>query len=114
MKQTPAFVLDADCPWEDAGKGVRRKILGYCDALMAVRFAFDKDGIGALHNHPHIQSSVVVSGVFDVTISGETKRLKAGDCYLVPPDAIHGAVCVEAGELIDSFTPMREDFVVHA
>jgi unsaturated pyranuronate lyase len=29
----------------------------------------------------------------------------------VPPSAIHGAVAVEAGVLLDVFTPMREDFV---
>jgi quercetin dioxygenase-like cupin family protein len=109
--QTAPFVFDADRPWEEAGPGVRRKILGYCDALMAVRFAFDQGGIGALHQHPHIQTSVITSGVFDVTIACETRRLKAGDCYIVPPDALHGAVCIEAGELIDSFTPMRADFV---
>jgi quercetin dioxygenase-like cupin family protein len=111
MKQTPAFVFDADCVWESAGQGVRRKILGYRQELMAVRFAFEKSGIGALHSHPHIQTSVVISGIFDVTIAGETKRLGPGDCYIVPPDAIHGALCLEAGELIDSFTPMREDFL---
>ena len=36
---------------------------------------------------------------------------EAGDSFLVPPDAVHGAVAVEAGVLVDVFTPMREDFV---
>ena len=54
---------------------------------------------------------MVESGVFDITISGETRRLKAGDSYLVAPDALHGAVAVEPGVLVDVFTPMREDFV---
>jgi quercetin dioxygenase-like cupin family protein len=111
MDATPPFVFDETQPWQSAGPGVRRKILGYCEALMAVRFAFETGGIGALHQHPHLQTSVVVSGVFDVTIAGETRRLKAGDCYIVPSNAVHGAVCIEAGELIDSFTPMRKDFL---
>ena len=34
-----------------------------------------------------------------------------GDSFLVPPDAVHGAVAVEAGVLVDVFTPMRDDFV---
>jgi quercetin dioxygenase-like cupin family protein len=104
------FVFDADQPWRDAGLGVRRKILGHDGQLMAVRFAFEGGGVGALHSHPHRQTSVIASGVFDVTISGRTERLRAGDCYIVPPNAVHGAVCIEAGDLIDSFTPARADF----
>jgi quercetin dioxygenase-like cupin family protein len=105
------FVFDAETAWRDAGPGVRRKILGHDGQLMAVRFAFEAGGVGAPHHHPHRQTSVVASGVFDVTIAGRTERLRAGDCYIVPPDAVHGAVCIEAGELIDSFTPARADFL---
>jgi len=38
------------------------------------------------------------------------KVLKAGDVFYVAPNLIHGAVCLEAGVLIDVFSPMREDF----
>jgi quercetin dioxygenase-like cupin family protein len=109
--RSDVFVFDAAEPWHDAGPGVRRKILGHDGELMAVRFAFETGGVGALHSHPHRQTSVVTSGVFDVTISGRTERLRAGDCYIVPPDAVHGAVCIEAGELVDSFAPARADFL---
>ena len=34
-----------------------------------------------------------------------------GDSFLVPPNAVHGAIATEAGVLVDVFTPMREDFV---
>ncbi len=92
------------------GEGIRRKVL-LKSRVMAVRVKFERGAVGAPHSHPHIQCSVVESGVFDITISGEVKRLKAGDSFLVPPDAVHGAVAVEAGVLVDVFTPMREDFV---
>lgn len=111
MIPSPVFVLDADVPWQEAGSGVRRKVLGYAEGLMAVRFSFETGGIGAAHHHPHLQTSVVISGVFDVTIAGQTRRLTAGDCYIVPANAVHGAVCIEAGDLIDSFTPARLDFL---
>ena len=39
------------------------------------------------------------------------ERLVAGDSFTVPPDAVHGAVNIEAGILVDVFTPMRRDFV---
>jgi quercetin dioxygenase-like cupin family protein len=46
-----------------------------------------------------------------MTIDSVTKRLQAGDGYYVPPHALHGIVCIEAGMLIDVFSPLREDFL---
>jgi quercetin dioxygenase-like cupin family protein len=105
------FVFDADRPWTETGPGVRRKVLGFDGELMAVRFTFERGGIGALHHHPHRQTSVIARGAFDVTIGDRTERLSAGDCYIVPPNVVHGVVCIEAGELIDSFAPARADFL---
>ena len=111
MTASADFVLDRDTQWESGGTGVRRKVLGHDDGLMTVRVVFETGGIGTPHTHPHVQTCYVVSGVFDVTISGVTRRLSAGDSFKVPSGALHGAVCVEAGELIDSFTPARLDFL---
>ena len=106
-----AFASDRELPWEDAGEGIRRKVLCFDEGVMMVRVVFEAGAIGAEHYHPHIQCSLVESGVFDITIAGETKRLTAGDSFLVPSNARHGAVAVEAGVLVDVFTPMREDFI---
>ena len=46
-----------------------------------------------------------------MTEDGRTERLRQGDSFLVPPNAVHGAVALEAGVLLDVFTPMRDDFV---
>jgi quercetin dioxygenase-like cupin family protein len=105
------FAFDAQLDWEAAGEGIRRKILTYNDKVMMVRVAFESGAVGAPHSHPHIQCSLVEKGVFDITIAGRTERLKEGDSFLVPSDAVHGAVAVEEGVLLDVFTPMREDFV---
>lgn len=110
-RATDVFVADAEVPWQDLGGGIRRKLLGYEGAIMMARIAFDAGAVGAPHTHPHVQCSVVESGVFDVTISGRTRRLVAGDGFIVPSGALHGAVCVEPGVLVDVFTPMRDDFL---
>lgn len=57
------------------------------------------------------QTTYVASGCFEVTIGQEKKVLRAGDGYYVAPNLEHGCVCLEAGVLIDTFTPMREDFL---
>jgi quercetin dioxygenase-like cupin family protein len=110
-RQGASFVADGEVEWEPAGEGVRRKVLCYDGGIMMVRVAFEAGAVGAPHSHPHVQCSLVERGAFDVTISGRTQRLTAGDSFLVPSGAIHGAVAIEAGVLVDVFTPMREDFV---
>lgn len=108
---TEPFAFDADLPWEPAGEGVVRKILTYDRGVMMVRVRFEAGAVGPPHTHPHVQCSLVESGVFDITIAGRTERLRAGDGFLVPSGAVHGAVNVEAGTLLDVFTPMRDDFL---
>lgn len=105
------LVEDNELPWEVVGDKIKRKIMSYSKDLMLVKVAFEKGGIGAVHKHPHLQISYIASGVFEITIDGETKLLKEGDVYFVPSDILHGAVCIEDGVLVDVFNPMREDFI---
>ena len=105
------FVRDAEAEWQPAGEGVVRKILTYSDGIMMVRVRFESGAAGPAHSHPHAQCTLIESGVFDITIAGRTERLRAGDSFLVPPNAIHDAKSVEGGMLLDVFTPMRDDFV---
>lgn len=105
------FITDADIEWEEVGPGVRRKIMAYDDSLMVVRVAFDEGGVGTVHQHFHSQITHVESGMFEVEINSEKKLLKGGDAFYIPPHVLHGAVCKEAGVLIDVFSPMREEFI---
>jgi len=105
------FQHEANIAWEPTEPGVRRKIMAYGRDLMVVRVAFEAGAVGKPHQHPHRQACYVASGVFDVTIDGRTERLGAGDTFFVPANLIHGVTAVEAGQLIDSFTPMREEFL---
>ena len=105
------FVQAADIPWEAPDPGVTRQVLGYDGELMLVRVLFEEGAVGVEHRHPHRQVSYVCRGAFEVTIDGETTTLREGDSFFVAPDLLHGAVALEAGELLDVFTPARETFV---
>lgn len=105
------YIENDELQWEQVDTGVQRKIMSYDDRLMLVKVLFETGGIGTLHQHPHTQISHVESGVFEVEIGDEKKVLKAGDAFYIPPNVIHGAVCLQAGVLIDVFSPMREDFI---
>lgn len=105
------FIFGKEVPWEVVGEGVSRQILGYDEELMMVRVKFEKGAVGALHHHTNRQCTYVLSGKFEFTIDGVKKVVSAGDCLFKTPDLIHGCVCLEAGELLDTFTPMRSDFI---
>lgn len=106
-----AFIAADEIQWEQLGGGVERKILGYDDQLMMVVVRFEKDAVGSLHHHVHRQVSYVASGKFEVTIDGNKKILQQGDCFFVVPDLVHGVLAIEAGTLVDIFTPARQDFL---
>lgn len=105
------FNSDKAHGWEDLGDGVSRKVMSYNDALMVVKVRFEAGSIGTPHQHPHTQISYVESGVFEYTIAERTFIMQQGDTCIIPTNTTHGCRCVEAGVLIDSFTPKREDFV---
>ena len=105
------FIRAANGLWDDMGGGVRRKILAHDDAIMLVHVRFETGAVGPPHSHPHLQCTLVESGVFDVTIGGVTQRLEAGDSFFVPSNVLHGVVAIQAGKLVDSFTPMRQEFI---
>jgi quercetin dioxygenase-like cupin family protein len=108
---TKLFIESKEIEWEVVAPGMKRKIMAYDESLMLVRVEFEKGAVGSLHSHHHVQITHVESGTFEVEIGGEKKILKAGDVFYVPPHAVHGAVCLEPGVLIDVFSPMREDFI---
>ena len=91
--------------------GSTRRVIIDLPELMLVEFAFEKGAIGALHSHPHVQSSYIAEGLFEVTIDGVTETVAAGGAFIVPPNLVHGVKAIEAGRLIDSFTPRRDDFL---
>ncbi|MFC1225119.1 cupin domain-containing protein [Pedobacter sp. BG31] len=106
-----ALITDSDISWEELGAGVRRKIMAYDSNLMLVKVAFEKDAIGTIHNHPHLQMSYVAKGSFEVSMGDDKKILNEGDVFFAPSNVFHGVVCLEDGILIDVFNPHREDFL---
>ena len=105
------FVLHDDTAVKDLGGGTSRRILAWNDSLMAAEVSFESGAEGTMHTHPHTQCSYVLSGRFKYTIEGECKEMMPGDSVIVPSGAEHGTLCVEAGTLLDIFTPAREDFI---
>mgnify|MGYP000054938251 FL=1 len=64
--QSKIFVLENETNWETVGNGIDRQILGYDGQLMLVKVRFKKGAVGSMHEHFHSQSTMVVSGQFEL------------------------------------------------
>ncbi|HEY2863425.1 MAG TPA: cupin domain-containing protein [Casimicrobiaceae bacterium] len=97
--------------WEDVEPGVRRRILQAQGGLMLVEVQFAAGAAGYVHNHVHEQISYCTSGRFEYSLNGRTHVLAPGESIYVSSNARHGAKALEAGTLIDVFTPVRDDLL---
>ena len=105
------FCIADNMEWEDLGGGVSRKFLGWDNQIMMVKVKFEKGAEGSPHQHFHTQATYCVEGKFEFTIGDQKKTVNAGDGVYIPPNLMHGALCIDEGILIDVFSPVREDFL---
>lgn len=106
-----AFQYNHTILWKNIGNGIERQLFGFDDSVMMAKVRFEKGAVGEMHSHVHTQVSYVESGSFEMTIGDEKKIINTGDGFYVHPNVRHGTVCLEAGVLIDVFSPARQDFL---
>lgn len=111
MSASPCFVKREDVEVEQLELSIKRQILGYGADIMTCRVWFERGAVGSLHSHSHSQTTYVESGRFTFQVGEHSLDLGAGDCVYIAPNLMHGATCIEAGAVIDNFSPMRADFL---
>lgn len=84
----------------------------HSDNMTLAYWSIEADAAIADHAHAHEQVVNVLAGTIELTVDGETKRLRPGDVVLVPPNASHHARAVTYCRVLDVFYPVREDFKV--
>jgi quercetin dioxygenase-like cupin family protein len=99
---------------EVIGEG-RKRYLAHTDNLMMVVIDFD-DGPSSTpdppHAHPHEQVTYVAEGELLFFVDGEPTRVGPGDVITVPPDTPHTIQLLTGYvRLVDTFYPLREDFL---
>ena len=84
----------------------------YGEQLMLSRVEMEEGAVIPLHHHPHEQGGVLISGTLELQIGEETRIVKPGELYLIPPHVSHRAVAVGGPAVVlDVFSPIREDYV---
>jgi len=96
-------------------EGVRRRLIHTNDLMMVV-IDFE-DGPwkepDPPHSHVHEQTTYVVEGEIIFFCEGELEqRLKSGDMFSVPSGKEHAIqLLTSTAKLVDSFTPLRQEFL---
>ena len=105
------IVYHKDSQAKDLGGGMSRRVLAYTPKLMTAEVSLEQGSTIAVHSHPHYQNTDILSGRFRFTADGEDVEVAAGDTLAFPANVPHATLCLEAGSLLDVFTPMRDEFV---
>ncbi len=90
--------------------GMIRQVLAHNEKLMLVRHYFEAGWVGARHAHPHEQMVYVIQGALRMDVGGHVFDVHAGDSFVVEGGVEHQASALEASEVLDVFTPIREDY----
>jgi quercetin dioxygenase-like cupin family protein len=91
--------------------GLRRQVMSYTPAMMLVRHVVVKGWAGTKHHHPHEQMVYIVRGRIRFEHPGGVFEAGPGDSFIVPGNVEHLAWALEDSEVLDIFTPMREDYI---
>lgn len=92
-------------------KGVSLDSLAVGEKSIVCKMNYVMGNFAAEHQHPHEQSGYVISGKYLMTICDQQYELNPGDSYAIPGNVPHSFKVLEAGEVIDVFTPIREDYL---
>jgi quercetin dioxygenase-like cupin family protein len=100
-------------PTEIVNPSMSRQII-YGEKLMIAKMKFKDGFIVPLHHHVHEQVSQVISGKMRFWF-GENKdqmmELNPGDVIVIPSNMPHSAEMIGEVEGIDTWSPVRQDWI---
>ena len=99
-----------DIPDKQLAPGVRRRFLT-ADRVTIARFNLARDAVVPVHDHDHEQVSYVVSGALKFVVDGKETLVRAGEALQIPSWAKHGVTALEDTQVIDVFSPVRQDWI---
>jgi quercetin dioxygenase-like cupin family protein len=91
--------------------GVDFEVLAIGNDSMVTKMLYKPTDSVPFHQHPNEQSGYVISGKYNLKFGGEEYLLSEGDTYSIPANVEHSIVIIEAGQVIDVFTPIRQDYL---
>jgi quercetin dioxygenase-like cupin family protein len=91
-------------------QGIKRRIVTG-ERVMLGRLFFPKGAKVPAHTHESEQITNILSGALKFVIDGEETVVRAGEVLVIPSNALHSAEALEETDEIDTFSPIRTDWL---
>jgi len=91
--------------------GVRLKTLVFGEKTLLTNLIIFKGATIPTHNHIHEQTGFLQSGCLEFLIDGNKIIANPGDSWIIPGNVSHGATAIEDSNVIEVFSPVREDYL---
>jgi len=91
--------------------GVDFVVLSIGIDTMITKMLYKTTDFVPFHKHPNEQSGYVISGKYKLKFNGQEFLLSEGDTYSIPANVEHSIEIIAAGEVVDVFSPIRQDYL---
>jgi len=91
--------------------GLERRALTYDKDQMLCHFTEKKGFALPLHTHEAAQTGYVIKGKIKFFTNDGELIVEPGDGYFFPSMYPHGSEALEDSEIVEFFTPCREDYI---
>ena len=91
--------------------GVDFEVLAIGKESMVTKMLYKESDSVPFHKHPNEQNGYIITGRYKLTFDKKEYILTNGDSYSIPANMEHSMEIIEAGEVIDIFTPVRQDYL---
>ncbi len=107
-----------DCPLKQAKfkdgtlvNGVKYQTLAVGEMTMCTTMYHEKGATVSAHKYHHEQIGYVVYGKLKLFIEGKESIIEKGDSYALPGNTEHATEAIEESLVIDTFTPIRKEYL---
>ena len=91
--------------------GVDFEVLAIGKESMVTKMLYKKSDSVPFHKHPNEQNGYVITGRYKLIFDNKEYIITKGDSYSIPANMEHSMEIIEVGEVIDVFTPVRQDYL---
>lgn len=91
--------------------GVKIEVLAVGQSSMVSKMLYGEGDSVPFHSHESEQCGYVLSGRYRLRFGGFDELIGAGDSYAIPGNIEHSLEVLEPGEVLDVFTPIREEYL---
>ena len=110
MPTITGFSTLAAIPLEQVTDKIRRRMMSGKEGMI-VWWEMKEGAVAGAHSHPNEQLVWMLKGRMELRIGGEKQMMGPGDVAVIPGGIEHEAHFPEDTQVIDIFSPPREDFL---